>query len=217
MNCSRTSEGHLYSIAFEEHTKKPTYGSAPWKDLARCSTQAARDLLALEFARRLCALPLGVVTLGGCRSVSIALGVCEDDVPRDCLGNGGSREAAKLSELAFAVGEEMLIERVPAQIVSQAIELAYQGSLDAACSAADAADDQARTDAAAIPDVLPQSKAQISSAPIPKLLEQILARAQFLGASDIHLDLLDTGARVRFRVASQLRCDQDLSSLPSVA
>src|SRR5262249_23760060 len=120
---------------------------------------------------------------------------------------GRALSADELRELQFTTGTQIELEPGDSAAVSQAIPAAYSGALETIAEHAEAANASAgKAKALRAADDPIESKE-----PVPLLLDGIIARADSLGASDIHLEPLSDGFRVRYRVAGTLERDEGLT------
>ena len=158
-----------------------------WRALARCSSAEARALLSFAAAERMAVLPLGIHGRGAERFLTLLR--AEPASPQ------------LIKELQFAVGLEVEIEISRGADIGQAIVAAYQGQSYPA--------GMGRKEVGA-----GRSEGE---PPVPLLLEGLLHRAIYLDASDVHLESVRSGMRVRFRVDGALREDTGFSIGEEVA
>lgn len=181
-------------------------GEKRLRRLVRCSTAAARARIPYEQALRLCALPLGVFEHGGQTMLTVL--------------TPGAADPAALRALTFLSGCAVEASYGARAEVEAALVLAYLGDaerLERIVGAANrelAASAPARHAGSSHPLV---SAAPGADAPVPSLLEGIVHRALYLGASDIHLESTEAGMRIRFRVDGRLQLDTAVVIEPPVA
>lgn len=153
--------------------------------LSLCSLAKARERLPLLQAERLGVLPLSLQESDG-ESLLLAL-------------SATAATPQLLQELRFLCGMPVILEPSDsAEILQAAIPLAYRGDETPLRMAADGLKLEPQRKKDLMPAIRPQ-------APIPLLLEALLVRAYYLGASDIHLEPQREFARLRFRVDGLLR------------
>ncbi len=178
----------------------PIARNAPlsWQELVRCSTNRARELIKYEVAARLCVLPLAIHEVANESFLAVLAGA---PISPNLQG-----------ELQFIVGLPVTIEGCDAELIRRAVVGAYFGGLNhLAESLTKAVDELSLKNHSEVKEVRNNN-----AAPVPILLEAILHRASYLAASDIHLDALKGGIRVRFRVDGVLRDETGFTAAPGV-
>ncbi|MCB0322800.1 MAG: Flp pilus assembly complex ATPase component TadA [Bdellovibrionales bacterium] len=161
-----------------------------WRELANCSSAAARELVPYEIAARLQMLPVALLEENG-QSLMTALFAAPE-------------RPEILREARFVAGVSIVPEWSESADIPRAIRAAYCGAEDRLRSAAE----RAASEQVAGARVAVSSEA---SGPIPELLDSILERAFAVGASDLHLEPYCGGARLRFRVDGRLRGEPGLT------
>jgi general secretion pathway protein E len=119
---------------------------------------------------------------------------------------------ATLAAARERLGKPLRTQPVSADEFVLRLRRVYSGSSRAPASASGApeAEVSALRDTVNVEDLLAQTSA--SDAPAVRLLADLLREALASGASDIHIDATDRGARVRFRVDGVLRDAADLDA-----
>jgi type IV pilus assembly protein PilB len=157
-----------------------------WKSLVRCSTFHARQVLSYDLAKRYLVLPLGISTISERQFLFLA--------------SAGALDTRQILELKFITGFEIEFEIVRTEDIKRAIDASYYGSSEHLSLKIQQATEDAR------PVSFEDKKLILSSnAAIPKLLETLLQRAVALGASDLHLEPIENGMRVRIRVGDRFQ------------
>lgn len=150
------------------------------------STEEARALLPYQEAKRYRCLPLGIIKEQDRRSLSILV----------------AKESPELlREIRFIVGCDLIVEQYEEEILQQAITSSYLGKEENLIFARDRVNQKFFDRRPAKNDLL------VSSDVVPQLLEAIVFRANYLAASDIHLEPAKKGTRLRYRVDGLLRSD----------
>ncbi|MBP9838109.1 MAG: type II/IV secretion system protein [Proteobacteria bacterium] len=166
------------------------------QQLAFCSNAEARKLITLEQALKYKVLPTNLLQDSGERLLT-------------CLGVSGDPEIVK--EIKFITNAELLIEQVDADILEQAIFLAYKGEQDSLQEGIVKANQT-------IPDKKDRNFISLSEEQaVPQLLERIIFRAHYLQASDIHLESTSKGYQLRLRIDGLLRNEKSFSVNKTVA
>ena len=163
-----------------------------WRELAICSNPSARQLVPLQLSLQLSVLPLILV---------------EDDQGRTLtLLAQHALSLEELQQLRFVANAAVEYEVAAESDLQAAIYGAYEGGserLQQQVAAVSTLLEPAHLDS-------PKPLASRDERPVPMLLEAILARADALAASDLHLEPVERGLRVRFRVNGSLEQDREL-------
>jgi type IV pilus assembly protein PilB len=167
-----------------------------WQEIGRCSTEEARGFLSYSVASKLCVLPLSVVgDSNGQRFITVAF-----PEPLDAL---------IFKEVKFVIGLEVVVELLPREILEKAIHRAYCGAQDHLITAVKIAHDENKKSEYIAKSIVPEIDFSQESA-IPRLLTSILDRGVSLAASDIHIEPVGHGYRIRYRVDGMLKEDKSL-------
>lgn len=153
------------------------------QELLRCSSQDARDLVPAEWARRVGALPLGVIN-DPCGERLITVATSRELTPDE------------ERELRFISGCVPVIEIVHPCGLKTALELAYAPIPEEILLP------ESRVEL--IPSV------EDSSSPVPQLLKTLVLKALSLNAPDLHLVSTEHAAEVLFRLDGLLIADTGL-------
>lgn len=158
------------------------------RELALCSTNAARELLEHKHAERLAVLPLGIYSTRGRTIVSFA------------FGGGNAVELSK--ELRFLIGSEVTLTMVPSEPLDEAIHIAYHGD-----------DKRLERALTAIPPQIRVGELGVdfrsASGDAANLLTVLVDLAAARGASDIHLVPVSSGSIIRLRINGELLTQRD--------
>lgn len=184
-----SSEGLLPESIFSAH------------DLALCSTEEARALLPYERARQLQALPIALVRPDD--------GAAAQAVKVHCAVADDSLEAQRT--LRFALGREVIVERVAPTLLEEATVSAYHGSHQRLSQRL-----LRIVSAAPAPTSSPHTPSGASLAPLPAVgadaahfVRELLEFGFARGASDLHLCPTPSGGFVRMRVDGGLLSQHD--------
>ncbi|HQH27627.1 MAG TPA: GspE/PulE family protein [Oligoflexia bacterium] len=165
-----------------------------WRELAYCASPEAISVLSFDCALRLCCLPLRVLR----ESQGMVLTVI--------IASGPTAHAIK--ELRYLAGMDIIYEEAEREVVEQAVFLAYRGHETALAGASVAANMRQVERSRHKTDSNNPSCCVPNYAPTPQLLNAILDRAIFLGASDVHLEPIGREQRLRFRIDGVLQSEQ---------
>ncbi len=161
------------------------------KDLALCSTAEARSLMSFEQAMRLKVLPVAVVGVSGpsgSRAAAKLHCAAVDDSPEAYRG------------VRFALGREVLLERVPEALLEEATVRAYLGS-----------ESRLSQRLSKILDAHRAKDKDIDASPLPavggdaaKFVQELVEFSFAKGASDLHLCPSPQGGIIKLRIDGQL-------------
>ncbi len=155
--------------------------------LARCSSPEARRLLPYEHARRLGVLPLGIVSVLGESTLSLA---APPRFPQD-----------RIAELRFCTGHQIKIVPTPFDVLQQAMHAAYLGSEDCLLEKIEAVRSVEKLSGA--PDIS-RPQLRVAQGDVAQLLTALVDYAISREASDIHVLPLRDGGYVKLRVHGEL-------------
>lgn len=153
--------------------------------IVEISTVEARRLLSYELAKKYCCLPLCLIQDEGSSAMSVLI---------------ASKSLNLIKEIKFITGCDLLIEEYEEGILEQAITASYfckEDSLTLVQKEVNNKFPEKNTN-----DVILEAVEEV-----PKLLEAIIFRANYLAASDIHLEPFKLGLRLRYRIDGMLRND----------
>ncbi len=159
------------------------------KDLALCSTSEARNVVAFEQAIRLKILPVAVI-----RSSGLPTGV----VKLHCAAADDSIESYR--SIRFALGLEVLLERVPEALLEEATIRAYLGSESRLTERLTKLLNSATRTASAQQSCSIPTATGDAAQFVTELIEFGFAR----GASDLHLSPSPLGGFVKVRIDGHL-------------
>ncbi len=153
------------------------------RDLALCSSEEARALIAYRDARELEVLPLSIGRVG--KSARLHLAAVSDSLETE-------------GRCQYACGVGVAITKVPRHLIGDAIELAYLGSEERLARHVDRLRRvEAEKPRAVLHDLEPCGDAA-------QFLQTILEFAVIRGASDLHLVPQRDGALIKLRVDGEL-------------
>lgn len=153
------------------------------RDLALCSGEEARALITYSDASELRVLPLSIARTG--RSVRLHLAAEDDSLETE-------------GRCQYVSGLAVFITKVPLDLLTEAIELAYLGSEERLARHVEKLRHAETTESkASIDEITPQGDAA-------SFLQAILEFAAIRGASDLHLVPQRHGAIIRLRINGEL-------------
>jgi type II secretory ATPase GspE/PulE/Tfp pilus assembly ATPase PilB-like protein len=164
--------------------------------LSHCSQALARALLPFEIAQKIGALPLGFVTAGTSKLLTIAV--------------AKERTFDTQQQLRFCLACEFKVLPMDRSTIDAAIFLAYKGDSGQLLTHAESLAQYDKGRAMVTPSLL-EAK---TLGPSAQFLEELLQHALARDASDIHLHPSSDGTHVAIRIAGELhRHDRPLCSL----
>ncbi len=156
------------------------------KTVALCSETGARELLSLQNAERLLALPIQLKRDGTLSKLQIAV---REDINQE-----------QLADLRFACSAELLPVKLQVSVLKLAIELAYRGDGSLLKQSSESLQKYAsETFRISIPDESP------SSSVVCQFIDRLLDYALAHQASDIHIYPERDGSYVKIRIDGELR------------
>lgn len=174
---AKTGQGSLT----ERFNSRKSSQSPSCRDVAYCSSAIARELVPVDVALSLNALPLAVITTNRGRTLTAAL-------PKD------RQEEVKL-QLRFLTDCAVIGVVLPREVVNEAIFVAYFGDPDQFASSLSRKDESSPKVAEPYQAVTPDKF---------DFLDQLLHYVAARGASDVHLTPEKQGYYIRMRVHGEL-------------
>lgn len=159
------------------------------QSLARCSDDTARSYLPFEVARRLVALPLGVIGVQNRRILTI--------------GVGGPVTPALHKELRFVCGIDVKLVQFEADLLAEAVFISYKGNDYSLAASAE----KLTVSSSSLPlPVMPEQKFGFrdGKGEVNDFLEVLISYAVRKKASDIHLEPKSSGLFVKLRIDGEL-------------